>query len=133
MCGRFNVTSDPLTVLLMELVGLPHPGPDNFNAAPTETIQVLRLDEAARIQVPPDEFQIVKTVFFESVHHIIIQILNRFVIFNSQTPPRNETTMQRFDDLENVSIHHTQMLQDHEDRPIPARIFHSGDSSNQPP
>ena len=43
MCGRFNVTSDPLTVLLMELVGLPHPGPDNFNAAPTETIQVLRI------------------------------------------------------------------------------------------
>ena len=42
MCGRFNVTSDPLTVLLMELVGLSHPGPDNFNAAPTETIQILR-------------------------------------------------------------------------------------------
>lgn len=45
MCGRFNVTSDPLNVLLMELVGLPHPGPDNFNAAPTETINVLRLAE----------------------------------------------------------------------------------------
>lgn len=28
----------------MELVGLPHPGPDNPNAAPTEDIVVLRLD-----------------------------------------------------------------------------------------
>lgn len=53
MCGRFNVTSDPLTVLLMELVGLPHPGPDNFNAAPTETIQVLRLDEAGAPELVP--------------------------------------------------------------------------------
>ncbi len=53
MCGRFNVTSDPLTVLLMELVGLPHPGPDNFNAAPTETIQVLRLDEAGSPELVP--------------------------------------------------------------------------------
>lgn len=43
MCGRFNVTSDPLSQLLMELVGMPHPGPDNFNAAPTEMITVLRL------------------------------------------------------------------------------------------
>ena len=53
MCGRFNVTSDPLTILLMELVGLPHPGPDNFNAAPTETIQVLRLDEAGTPELVP--------------------------------------------------------------------------------
>ncbi len=44
MCGRFNVTADPLTELLMELVGLTHPGPDNFNTAPTETVTVLRLD-----------------------------------------------------------------------------------------
>jgi putative SOS response-associated peptidase YedK len=53
MCGRFNVTSDPLTILLMELVGLPHPGPDNFNAAPTETIQVLRLDEVGSPELVP--------------------------------------------------------------------------------
>jgi putative SOS response-associated peptidase YedK len=45
MCGRFNVTADPLTRLLMELVGMAHPGPDNHNAAPTEQIVVLRLDE----------------------------------------------------------------------------------------
>jgi putative SOS response-associated peptidase YedK len=42
MCGRFNVEADPLSRLLMDLVGLPHPGPDNHNAAPTETLTVLR-------------------------------------------------------------------------------------------
>lgn len=45
MCGRFNVSSDPLSQLLMELVGMTHPGPDNHNAAPTENIVVLRLSE----------------------------------------------------------------------------------------
>lgn len=53
MCGRFNITSDPLTVLLMELVGLPHPGPDNFNAAPTETIAVLRLTASGEPEIVP--------------------------------------------------------------------------------
>ncbi|MEM8766249.1 MAG: SOS response-associated peptidase [Pseudomonadota bacterium] len=53
MCGRFNITSDPLTVLLMELVGLPHPGPDNFNTAPTETVPVLRLDDAGEPEIAP--------------------------------------------------------------------------------
>ncbi len=53
MCGRFNITSDPLTVLLMELVGLPHPGPDNFNTAPTETVPVLRLDDAGAPEIVP--------------------------------------------------------------------------------
>ncbi len=53
MCGRFNVTSDPLTALLMELVGLPHPGPDNFNAAPTETISVLRLSAQGEPEIVP--------------------------------------------------------------------------------
>lgn len=45
MCGRFNVDADPLSKLLLELVRLRHPGPDNHNAAPTETIVVLRLDD----------------------------------------------------------------------------------------
>jgi putative SOS response-associated peptidase YedK len=46
MCGRFNVTSSPLSEVLLELVGLAHPGPDNYNAAPTEMVTVLRLDDA---------------------------------------------------------------------------------------
>lgn len=53
MCGRFNVTSDPLSQLLMELVGMAHPGPDNFNAAPTEMITVLRLSETGEPQLVP--------------------------------------------------------------------------------
>ncbi len=53
MCGRFNVTSDPLSQLLMELVGLAHPGPDNLNLAPTETVQVLRLGPDGEPQLVP--------------------------------------------------------------------------------
>jgi putative SOS response-associated peptidase YedK len=53
MCGRFNVSSDPLSQLLMELVGLSHPGPDNYNAAPTETIVVLRLGDDGTPELIP--------------------------------------------------------------------------------
>lgn len=44
MCGRFNITSDPLSKFLMALVGLRYNGQDNFNLAPTEAVQVLRVD-----------------------------------------------------------------------------------------
>jgi len=44
VCGRFNVTADPLSQLLMELVGLPHPGPDDLNLAPTQELPVVRMD-----------------------------------------------------------------------------------------
>ena len=53
MCGRFNVESDPLSKLLLELVRLRHPGPDNHNAAPTETIMVLRLDDQGEPELVP--------------------------------------------------------------------------------
>ncbi len=53
MCGRFNVTSDPLSQLLLELIGMAHPGPDNLNAAPTEMITVLRLDAAGDPELVP--------------------------------------------------------------------------------
>lgn len=53
MCGRFNVESDPLSKLLLELVRLRHPGPDNHNAAPTETIAVLRLDAEGEPELVP--------------------------------------------------------------------------------
>lgn len=53
MCGRFNVDADPLSKLLLELVQLRHPGPDNHNAAPTETIVVLRLDAAGDPELVP--------------------------------------------------------------------------------
>ncbi len=53
MCGRFNVESDPLSKLLLELVRLRHPGPDNHNAAPTESIVVLRLDDVGEPELVP--------------------------------------------------------------------------------
>jgi putative SOS response-associated peptidase YedK len=53
VCGRFNVESDPLSRLLMELVGLPHPGPDNHNAAPTETLTVLRQIQHGQPELVP--------------------------------------------------------------------------------
>lgn len=53
MCGRFNVDADPLSRLLLELVRLRHPGPDNHNAAPTETITVLRLNSDREPELVP--------------------------------------------------------------------------------
>jgi putative SOS response-associated peptidase YedK len=53
VCGRFNVEADPLSRLLLELVRLRHPGPDNANAAPTETIVVLRLDDDGEPELVP--------------------------------------------------------------------------------
>ena len=53
MCGRFNVTSDPLSQLLMDLVGIAHPGPDNLNLAPTESVQVLRSTAEGGIELVP--------------------------------------------------------------------------------
>ncbi|MDH3643726.1 MAG: SOS response-associated peptidase [Gammaproteobacteria bacterium] len=53
MCGRFNVSSSPLSDLLMELVGLTHPGPDNYNTAPTETVTVLRLGDDGEPELAP--------------------------------------------------------------------------------
>jgi len=53
VCGRFNVESDPLSRLLLELVRLRHPGPDNHNAAPTESILVLRLDKLGQPELVP--------------------------------------------------------------------------------
>lgn len=53
MCGRFNVTSDPLTQFLMDVVGIRHGGTDNFNLAPTETVEVLRLGPDGEPQLVP--------------------------------------------------------------------------------
>lgn len=42
MCGRLNVSSGPLTLLFMDMVGGPYPGEDRHNMAPTEPVVVLR-------------------------------------------------------------------------------------------
>ena len=36
MCGRFNVTSDPMTELFMDFVGQPFEGSTNYNTAPSQ-------------------------------------------------------------------------------------------------
>jgi putative SOS response-associated peptidase YedK len=53
MCGRFNITSDPLSKLLMELVGLAYTGETNLNLAPTETVHVLRVGADGKPQLVP--------------------------------------------------------------------------------
>jgi len=42
MCGRLNVTADPLTQLLMEAFGIDVQVKDNHNLAPTESLLVIR-------------------------------------------------------------------------------------------
>ena len=41
MCGRFNITSDPLTRLLLEITGQEFVLADRYNIAPTEDVPVL--------------------------------------------------------------------------------------------
>lgn len=48
MCGRFNMTQDPLTRLFMALVGQPMPGGDRLNVAPTETVPVVAAEAGQR-------------------------------------------------------------------------------------
>jgi len=42
MCGRVNVSSGPLTLLFMDMVGQPYPELDRYNVAPTESLPVIR-------------------------------------------------------------------------------------------
>ncbi|MDZ7670616.1 MAG: SOS response-associated peptidase [Gammaproteobacteria bacterium] len=76
MCGRFNVESDPLSRLLLELVRLRHPGPDNYNAAPTETITVLRLDDDGEPELVPMRWWLTP--------HWAKQVDTRYAMFNAR-------------------------------------------------
>ena len=53
MCGRLNIVADPLSVLLMQLVGLPYSGGDAFNLAPTQQLPVLRMDAHGTPELVP--------------------------------------------------------------------------------
>lgn len=44
MCGRFNVTSDPLAETFIEWVDEPFPGDDNYNMSPTAQAWIVRPD-----------------------------------------------------------------------------------------
>lgn len=50
MCGRFNITSDPMTELFMDLVGEPYPGETNLNTAPRQQAWVIREGENSKLQ-----------------------------------------------------------------------------------
>lgn len=51
MCGRFNMTADPLTRLFMAMVGQPFPGSDRLNVAPTEFVPVIAAEAGQRRMV----------------------------------------------------------------------------------
>ena len=48
MCGRFNMTANPLTRLFMALVGEAFPGEDRLNVAPTETVPLIAAEDGDR-------------------------------------------------------------------------------------
>ncbi len=48
MCGRFNMTADPLTRLFMAMVGQPFPDGDRLNVAPTEFVPVIAAEDGER-------------------------------------------------------------------------------------
>lgn len=48
MCGRFNMTADPLARLFQLLGGADFPGPDRLNVAPTEQVPVVFAGEGVR-------------------------------------------------------------------------------------
>ena len=50
MCGRVNVSSGPLTLLFMDMVGQPYLESDRYNVAPTQSLPVLRSSEAGAIE-----------------------------------------------------------------------------------
>ena len=53
MCGRLNIQVTQLTKLLMAILQEEYPGDDNPNAAPTETLPVLRSGDDGQIQCIP--------------------------------------------------------------------------------
>ena len=56
MCGRLNVSSDPVARVFIVLTGAGYPGVDQHNVAPTETVWVIT--ERADVDVPsPDDDQ----------------------------------------------------------------------------
>jgi putative SOS response-associated peptidase YedK len=51
MCGRLNIRASDLTQMLLEFLGEAYSGEDNFNAAPTENIPVLRMNEEGSVEL----------------------------------------------------------------------------------
>ena len=56
MCGRFNVTSDPLSELFLELTGQPYGGGENYNTSPTQTAWVVGMDNRSPEKVQQSKY-----------------------------------------------------------------------------
>jgi len=77
MCGRFNITSDPLAKFLMEWLGVVYSGQDNFNLAPTETVQVLRMNAQGQLELKPMRWWL--TPFWAK------EVSTRYSMFNAKS------------------------------------------------
>jgi len=53
MCGRLNIQATQLTRLLTAILQQPYPGEDNANAAPTETLPVIRTSDRGQLECVP--------------------------------------------------------------------------------
>ena len=59
MCGRFNVTSDPMTELFMDFVGMSYSGGTNYNTAPRQKAWIIRQDEASQAEAAKAQWWLV--------------------------------------------------------------------------
>ncbi|MEM1432990.1 MAG: SOS response-associated peptidase [Pseudomonadota bacterium] len=93
MCGRFNITADPLTQLLMQLVGLEHPGPDRFNVAPTTMVPVLRQSADGGYELVPMKWWL--TPFWSKTANTKYSTFNAKVETAAKSPSFREPYRQR--------------------------------------
>jgi len=77
MCGRFNITSDPLAAFLMAYVGAQYDGMDNFNLAPTETVEVLRMGASGTPEIVPMRWWL--TPFWAK------ELTSKYAMFNARS------------------------------------------------
>lgn len=59
MCGRFNVTSDPMTELFMDFVGMPYTGGTNYNTGPRQQAWIIREDEESQVEATQAQWWLV--------------------------------------------------------------------------
>jgi len=76
MCGRVNVSSGPLTLLFMDMVGQPYPDADRYNVAPTQTLPILRSTEAVAMESTPMRWWL--TPFWSK------EVSTRYSMFNAK-------------------------------------------------
>jgi putative SOS response-associated peptidase YedK len=81
MCGRLNVSSGPLTLLFMDMVGQPYPQSDRHNVAPTESLPVLRAAESGALEAV--------TMRWWLVPYWAKEVSSRYSMFNAKAETVN--------------------------------------------